>query len=134
MNSEVEGIIAENKGFLAAYKELKGSSRTRGPSLSPDLAAIVASAARRVLDGMITERDGTDPRSHLTPQQLHLVQWIARGDDVATAMTREGVHPERGRRWLMTPRFKRAILRERARPATLLEQQPWSVASESEAS
>jgi hypothetical protein len=44
---------------------------------------------------------------------------LVRGEDLKSAATRERVHPERARRWLDTPRFARAYLRERAQPILL---------------
>lgn len=67
-------------------------------------------------DSSIAERDGSDPRQGLTPEQRRVVQLLALGYEPSTVAVWEHVHPERIRRWFAIPRFQRALLVERAKP------------------
>jgi hypothetical protein len=73
----------------------------------------------RWADSRIKEADGSDPRRQLSRDQLSVVVRIAAGESVAEAAARSGVHPERIRRWIATPRFQRAVLKQTAAPMTL---------------
>jgi hypothetical protein len=67
-------------------------------------------------DRLISDPDGSDPRDSLTPGQRRVVVRLARGEDLKATAIREGVHPERVRRWLGAQRFARALMREIAQP------------------
>jgi hypothetical protein len=67
-------------------------------------------------DRSLSELDGPEPRDSLTAGQRRVMIRLAGGEDLKSAATRERGHPERVRRWLDTPRFARAYLRERAQP------------------
>ena len=67
-------------------------------------------------DAAIRERDRSDPRQGLTPDQLRVLRLLALGDDLSSVAVWEQVHPERIRRWLAIPRFQRALRVERRTP------------------
>jgi hypothetical protein len=83
-------------------------------SASEEAAKMLAEALR---GPSIVERDGSDPRERLTPQQYAVVRRLARGDSPAIAAALEFVHPDRVGRWLKTPRFRRAVEAERELPS-----------------
>ena len=68
------------------------------------------------------KRDPEDPYSDDDPRlQLSSRQWLgmraaARGDSIDAIATRISVSRNRVRRWLKTPRFRKAVALERARP------------------
>ena len=57
-----------------------------------------------------------DPRLALSPTQWRGVRAFARGDSIDVVARGCGVSPNRVRRWLKTPRFRKAVVRERVQP------------------
>ena len=62
--------------------------------------------------------DLEDPRRSLTADQRGVVFIIGQGRAPDEAASYLRVHPERVRRWLLTPRFRRAIYLEQQHPMT----------------
>ena len=92
---------------------------TSGQSSGKASASARRSMSQRLRDAAIHERDLSDPRQGLTPEQLRVLQLLARGEDPNSVAVWRHVHPERIRRWLAIPRFQRALLLERATPTPL---------------
>ena len=129
MRTELERYLGDTKSLgsrLDAEQALERSSST--PS--------IATKSRRMPgDGLISDLDGSDPREGLSLGQRQLVRRLARGgESLDEAATRVGMHPERARRAVKTPRMRRAILLQRARPMTDAQMRgDWSREDESNA-
>ena len=92
---------------------------TNGQGSGKAFASAGRSMSETLRDAAIHERDRSDPRQGLTPEQLRVLRRLARGDDPSSVAVWEHVHPERIRRWFAIPRFQRALLLERATPTPL---------------
>src|SRR3954467_14112422 len=114
MEDPIQTEIAKTKAMLGEF----GISLPKGEPRSEQFGAPAEPRRGRSQPGdhEIAEADGSDPRGALTIEQRRGLRRLARGEDPAGAAIREGVHPERVRRWLGTPGFKRGYIREMAEP------------------
>jgi hypothetical protein len=80
-----------------------GGGKARWPTGSRE-----ASSVSSYMDG--------DPRLLLRGRQALGMRYVARGEPVDSVARACGVAPSRVKRWLKTPRFRRAVFAERVHP------------------
>jgi len=115
---ELEETLRDAKEFWGAAEPLFESLTASPPTLSDPPRR---HEAPYWFDSRITEADGSDPRRAVTERQLRVVQMLAMGDSVTEVAERMRIHPERIRRWMEIPRFRRALRKERAMPMTVAQ-------------
>jgi hypothetical protein len=65
---------------------------------------------------MYTLNRAHDPRARLNQRQYRALRQLVRNQDIDAVAAELGVSHHRVRRWLQTPRFRRALLAEREHP------------------
>jgi hypothetical protein len=109
MGDDLESMMEHTKAVLGIAGSARPSAERRDQTSTGRTVSLPD-------DLSLTGPDGSDPRGSLTSKQRAVLERLILGEELEAAAIREGVHPERVRRWLGTVRFERARLLEMAQP------------------